>query len=155
MGEFIYTLLRGARSFWRATDILSTNEIERCLPELCAVAYAGGKVIAVSTVVIVFMSTVRCRVANYRCAVSQEYRRRNLAWTLAGYSRDLLEKWSLQNPTEKVMALAAVLEADEFKMAESRHCPKLSVHGLNFDLIGYTPEGHQLRVSWFHHAVVE
>ena len=84
--------------------------------------------------------------------IAPEFRRRRLAVQLCAYSRDLLAVWARENPEVKVKGLYIVFQAEEFH--SEPHVPVEKRDGVDFVLIGYTPDGDRVRVVWFDDAVV-
>lgn len=146
-------ILRDAKAFWHSLGVvMSPEEFGERTSELCGVAYAEGKLIAVSTALPYLYPRLRARFAFYRSIVAPEFRRQNLASRLCVYSRDLLAKWSLEHPEEKLMGLMIVFESDEFR--GHRHAPVAQQLGLQLYLVGYKADDH-IRVAWFDHATIE
>ncbi|HEY4125817.1 MAG TPA: hypothetical protein VGM36_14450 [Rhizomicrobium sp.] len=141
------------REFWGAMRLIPPAEIERRIHELIAVAYVNGKLVAVSTSELNMLPQLRARFAMYRCLVSPEYRRHHLSYRISAYSREVLEAWSLENPGEKVVGMAAIIQAREYKQKQRE--AMWPEYGLNLNLIGYNNVGSQVRVAWFKHAHVE
>jgi hypothetical protein len=138
-----------ATDFWLKLAALPPNITpEHRLAELCAVAYVGDTLIGVSTIELSHSPLLRCRLGFFRCLVSPAYTSRRIAWRLVKYSRALLENWSKENPNEKVLGMVAVLENPNFDRLGKRPM----WHGPDLWLIGYTPGGLQIRLTWFEHA---
>jgi len=146
-------LIADARQFWRDMDVMSPEDIEARVKQLCALAYADGKVAAVSTVHLYDFPRLRSRFAYYRTIVSPDFRKQNLASRLCVYSRDELAQWARENPEEKIKGLFIILEAEEFR--HRQHVPIGTQLDLKLVLVGYTPSGYQMRVVWFDDATVE
>jgi hypothetical protein len=146
-------IVRDAKQFWRGLGLaMSEEEADERARELCAVAYEGDKLVAVSTAMPYFYPRLRSRLAFYRSMVAPEFRRRNLASRLCVYSRDLLAGWSIEHPEEKLMGLLIVFESDQFK--GHRNAPVAVQLGLQLYLVGYKGDDH-IRVVWFDYATVE
>jgi hypothetical protein len=141
------------REFWRAMRLIAPPEIERRIPELVAAAYVDNRLVAVSTAEFSMMPQLRARFAMYRCLVSPEYRRHHLSYRISGFSREVLENWSKENPHEKIAGMAAIIQAREYKLKQRE--PMWPEYGLNLNLVGYNNVGSQIRVAWFNHALVE
>ncbi len=124
-----------AREFWRAMRLIAPPEIERRIPELVAAAYVDGRLVAVSTAEFNMLPQLRARFAMYRCLVAPEYRRHHLSYRISGFSREVLEQWSLANPHEKIMGMAAIIQAREYKFKQRE--AMWPEYGLNLNLIGY------------------
>jgi len=63
------------------------------------------------------------------------------------YARDILERWSIANPDEKLAGMGAVIESKELAGREKQpFWPNT-----RFGVVGYTADGRQIRVSWFEH----
>jgi hypothetical protein len=116
---------------------------------LCAIAYRDGLPVGVSTATIEFIDRFRSNMAVYRCAVATEFGHQPLSWRITDYSREVLERWSLENPNEKVMGLMAVIQS---KVLVRRY-PQ--VFGpVNMTFVGFSPSGFPIRVAWFKHATI-
>lgn len=145
-------LIEDAGEFWRDMDVMSPEDIEARTKELCALAYAEGKVVAVSTAALFDFPRLRAGFAYYRTVIAPEFRRQRLAVRLCGYSRDLLALWARENPELKIKGLYMVFQAEEFH--SEPHVPIEKRHGVDFVLIGYTSNGDRIRVVWFDDAIV-
>lgn len=152
-GHHDQRLIDDAHRFWREQDVMSPEDIEARVKQLCALAYANGKVVAVSTAHLIDFQRLRSRFAYYRSLVASEFRRQHLATRLGIYSRKMLANWSLENPEEKLMGLYLIFEADEFK--DLRHVPVVTHFGMHIIMMGYTPDGQHIRIIWFDHATIE
>ena len=141
-----------AMKFWKAMGLPLAEQQER-LNELCAFAYVNDRFAGVSTARLQDFPLLRSRLAYYRCAVVPQFRQRDLAYRLTGYSRRVLEKWSRANPEEKVMGLAAEIEATELRAFQLK--PAWPEHDLHLNLAYYLENGQQVRVAWFKHARLE
>jgi hypothetical protein len=131
---------------------MSPEDIEARANELCALAYANGKVIAVSTAAPFDFPRLRACFAYYRTVIAPEFRRQQLAVRLCAYSRDLLAAWARENPEVKIKGLYMIFQAEEFH--SGRYVPIERRPGIDFVLIAYTPNGDRVRVVWFDDAIV-
>lgn len=142
---------KDAIEFWQNLRVLPPGVTpEQRVSELCAVAYAGDKLIGISTVSLSQLAMVRCRVGFFRCSVNPAHIYRRMALRLTKYSRELLEQWSKSNPDEKVLGMATVLENPNFDLLGTR--PVWRYGGADLTLIGYNELGQQVRLGWFDHA---
>jgi hypothetical protein len=132
---------------------MTPEEMDQRASELCALAYADGKVAAVSTVHLFDFARLRSRFFYYRTTVGPDHRRKNLASRLCVYSRDRLAEWSREHPEEKMKGLFIVIQAEEFR--HRQHVPIATQLDLKLVLVGYTPNNYQLRIVWFPGATVE
>jgi len=139
-----------AKAFWEKLGLISPEERERRVVELCGVAYLNGRVVAVSTVTLSVVPQVRARLGMYRCAVDPEFRRQDLAERISGYTRQVLEMWSVDNPGEKLLGFGAIIQAPELMRKGLE--PIWTDWGTDLVLAGYTQRGEQIRVGWFRHA---
>ena len=145
---------KDATDFWLKMRALPRNVTpEQRLRELCVAAYVGDELVAVATMELRQAPWLRCRLGFFRCLVSPAYVQRRLAIRLTKYSRDLLEIWSQENPNEKVLGMATILENPNFDILGKR--PVWRSGGADLSLVGYTPEGQQVRLTWFKHAWLE
>jgi len=142
---------QGATEFWRRHNLMNEPIIEERISQLCAAGYVGEGIVALSTAEP--FEWMGLRFLEYRCSVSPSYRHREITWRLTAFVYALTEKWSLENPQEKIVGLLAAMEASEF--IGHLALPVLSKHGLDLVFVGHTPNGHQLRAMWYKHANVE
>ena len=142
-----------AKAFWEKLGLINADERERRVKELCAVGYLNGEVVVISTVTITMVPQVRTRLGMYRCAVSPDHRRQDLAERISGYTRQVLEMWSVENPKEKLLGYGAIIQAPELMRKGLE--PVWHDWGTDLVLAGYTQRGEQIRVGWFRHALLE
>jgi hypothetical protein len=139
-----------ARRFWARERVLPTGvDPEARIPELMGLAYHDGAVVGVSTVILREVPFLRARFGMYRGAVAEASRRQRLARRLIFAAREVLEHWSLDNPQEKVMGMAAVSTVD-FERAPGRTRP--TTRQTRLQLVGYTDDDQSIRAYWFDHA---
>jgi len=67
-------MIRDAREFWRGLDVMSPEDIEERAGQLCALAYADGKVAGALTVHLYDFLRLRSRFAYFRTIVSPDFR---------------------------------------------------------------------------------
>jgi hypothetical protein len=141
--------LEGAAiEFWKRHGLMPPGvDPQTRAKELCAVAYDGDELVGVATVAIGVLPAVKHKFAAYRCAVAPDHRGEEIAVHLTRYCKKLLEQWASDHPEEGVMGMTTVLEG--YKAARTRE-PVWPATGLT--LMGYTSEGHQVRIVWFRHA---
>jgi hypothetical protein len=144
-------LERDAVAFWRRLGILPpVVSPEARAKELVCVAYLDGEVAAVATATLEVLPFLRARAALYRSATDPEKRRRWLVAQIAAESVTILEDWAAANPQEAVKGMAIVLE-NPF-LAQVKQLPVWRYRHVALGLVGYSPEGHQIRMNWFRHA---
>jgi hypothetical protein len=137
-----------ARRFWQELAALPRGaEVDQRVRELCAAAYVGDELVGVSTIELRLAGLVRCRLGFFRCLVSPKYSDRRIVFKITAYSRQLLEAWSKEHPAEKVLGMAAILESPDFESLAKR-----PLWPVDLRLSGYTPDGRQIRLTWFEHA---
>jgi GNAT superfamily N-acetyltransferase len=138
-----------AVAFWNRLAILPRGvRPEERARDLVAVAYRDGRAVGVATASFARIEALRGRFAALRCAVDPDHRRERIAAALTILSRDLIEAWSADHPEERVLGLAGVVAGPDLAARERE--PVWPATRLN--LVGYTPEGRQIRVAWFAHA---
>lgn len=146
------TIESDARAFWARLNLLPpTSGVETRLGELCAAAYDGHEMVAVSTAVIQEVEFVRCRIAMFRCAVDPDARRMRVATQITVYSRKLLELWSMENPDTQLMGMGTVVQSPDLLDRDNRRMMMRSTH---LGLVGYTPTNEPIRIAWFEHATI-
>lgn len=144
-----------AKAFWEAHGLLPPQLREQRALELVALARDGDTVVGVSTANIDYQPPLRGRFAMFRCAVAPEAPREALSLQLAAETFRILHDWSVENPGEHVLGIMTVLEGGEFGDIARRPIWSDSDEGLQLNLVGYMPDGQQIRVAWFEHARVE
>jgi hypothetical protein len=142
-------LVAEATAFWKGLGLTQALIDERACA-LCSMAYAGGKLVGLTTVILRMERALRSRLATYRCIVAPEYRRQSLAILLTRHTLITMEGWSHDNPHEKVNGLATILEAHE--LDDKALNPVWGEYYGNLNLVGFTDRGEQIRVAWFRHA---
>lgn len=144
---------REAVAFWERLNLVPPVERERRASEVVGLARVDGQVVALSTAGLAVLPQFRARFAMYRCAVDPAFRRQDISYRLSGWSRGVLEAWSAAQRQEQVVGMAAIIQAQEYRIKQ--HEPVWPEHGLELNLVGYSPRGEQVRVAWFRHARVE
>jgi hypothetical protein len=144
-------LERDAKEYWRGGRRKLPQHVapDDRVGELCAVAYREDRPVGVSTARIETVGQFRCRMAMYRCAVTIGLRHTPLSWRITEYSQDLLERWSLENPDEKVMGVLAVIQSRELVL----RYPQVFAPA-NMVFAGFSAAGLPIRVAWFKHAAI-
>jgi hypothetical protein len=142
-----------ARELWASVEAIDPEVLEARAGELVAAAYTGARLVSVATAELSYRARLNARLAMYRTYVIPEERRNLMSRKLAVFSRDVLERWSADNPAEKVLGMGALIQAHEY--SDRQRNPVWREMGLNLDFVGFTPEGYQLRVAWFQHARLE
>ena len=135
-----------ARQLWALRNISHTLTAGR-ERELCAAAYSGDKLAAISTARQLYSPVMRNTFFGYRCLVAPDFRRQNLAWRITAYSIKLLQDWAVQNPEEKILGLLIYVETDKFDAGLRR--PIRENFGLAMHFVGYNEDNQQMRVIWF------
>ncbi len=135
-----------AIAFWERLKLLAPGVApEQRAKELIAVVYKDDRIVGVHTATIERVEQVRARLAMLRSAVDPNYRRTRISMALTLYSRALLERWSRENPHERLGGLGAILESAQLaERAREPWWPQT-----RFILAGFLPDGRQLRISWF------
>lgn len=140
-----------AIAFWEKNNLVpSPEERQRRAGELVVVTYVDGEPAAVATAELAVLPNLRARFAMCRTAVAPHHRRSKLSAHTFAHVMTALEAWSADNPEEKVMGMAAVIQATEY--AEKQREPIWYDFGLLLAVAGFTPRGEQIRVGWFRHA---
>jgi GNAT superfamily N-acetyltransferase len=140
------TIEADAIDFWTRLNLLPPKvDPEQRARELAAVAYVGDRIAGVTTVALARVEQVRARLGLLRGAVDPEFRRRHVGLALLFFTRALIERWSMEHPHERVAGLGAVIQNPDLAAWEKQpYWPKS-----RFGLIGFAPDGNQIRVSWF------
>lgn len=142
-----------AKFFWEAHNLLPAQLREQRAKELVSLARAGGELAGISTALVQYFPQLRGRFAFFRCAAAPAVDRRELAGRLAVEAFGSIGAWAAENHGEKVLGLITVIEGDD--LGERARYPMWPEHGMHLNLVGYAPQGQQIRVAWFEHARVE
>src|SRR5262245_39993742 len=144
-----------AKAFWQRLRVLPTSvSADQRAMELCAAAYIRHELVGVSTISLEYHPGLRCRLGIFRCLVSPDHTQRRIPKRLTDYSRGLLESWSKQNPREEVLGMAFSLKSQKFDLLRKRPVWR-GANNAYYWLIGYAPNGNQIRLTWFAHATVD
>jgi hypothetical protein len=137
-----------AIAFWTRLDLLPPGaSAEERAKELIAAAYRGDTLVAVSTATIEYFPHLRARFAVLRGATDPGHRRGRAQLALAVPSRNLLERWALDHPEEKLAGGLAFVETAEW--GDFAKLPVWPESELTF--IGHATDGRQVRIAWFDH----
>lgn len=136
-----------ALAFWKREDVIpdETDAAER-VKQLALLAYDGDELVAITTIQVRAFPRLRQKFAFLRGIVASNYREQHLAIMMGKPVHDLIEKHALAHPHENIAGLAAIVSSP---LIGAR--PNPYPNGAGFVLIGYTPYGEQVRVSWFDH----
>ena len=135
-----------AVAFWKRLGNLPTSVTpEERARELVLAAYKGDRIVGVVTADLGMLEQVRARVAMLRGAVDPDLRRSHVAFAMMFGAQRILEAWAAANPHERVAGIGGIIESRQLKAAQN-----LPYWGpFRFGLIGFTPDGRQIRVAWF------
>jgi hypothetical protein len=144
---------RDALAFWKEYDLLPKEASgEERLGQLLAAGYDGERMIAVATAYIAHLDFVNARMAMFRCATAADKRQSRISTVLLSYGRELLEKWSAENPQEDVRGMAMVTQNAGLLSREAPARAQLRSSRMTF--VGWTSTGYPIRLTWFEHATV-
>jgi hypothetical protein len=137
-----------AIAFWERLAILPEGvQPQERARELVAGAYKDGQLVGVLTAKITLLQLVRARLAMIRIAVDPAHRRFYVSRALTLFSFDLLDRWAEAHTDEKLAGIGALIESQQLAEYGKRpYWPET-----NFILVGFLPDGRQIRVSWFEH----
>lgn len=137
-----------AAAFWKRLGILPAGVTpEQRAKELVAVARRGNELIGVSTATLDRYIPLQARMAFLRAAIDPEHRRSHAGIALGVGSREILERWAAENPAECVGGIVGLLE--NRGIGPPLLEPVWPTTRLS--LIGFTPQGLQVRAYWFKH----
>lgn len=146
-------IIRDVKRLWSASG-LSQSMIDERQSEICAAAYGGQELAAVSSADIFYSPILRNNFFAYRCLVAPKFRQHDLAWRITDYSLKFLQNWAAQHAADKrIMGLMTIIETDKFTAGLRR--PVREKFGMTMHFVAYTPEGHQVRIFWFDHAELD
>lgn len=135
-----------AVAFWRRLGNLPADVTpEERATEAVVAAYQGGRMIGVATAALEVLPQVRARLAMMRASVDPEFRRGHVSAAMGISARALLESWSADNPEECLAGIGGIVESPDLAIVQ--RMPYWPWPRMN--LIGFTADGRQIRVSWF------
>jgi hypothetical protein len=133
-----------AIAMWTELAVLHPSvRPEQRARELVTLAYAGDRLIGITTAEIQTYAPVRQRFAFARILIRPEMERAGLAVPLTIACREDLREWSQANPHEQVAGMAAVITA--------RGYGNKPVTPAGLALAGYSDDGFQVRLYWWDH----
>ncbi len=135
---------RDVMALWTALGVLPPGvKAEERIKELVAVAYAGDSIVGVLTAQFLMHPPLRQRFAFLRSLTHPDYGGRDVSRRLIVCADEALSKWAIAHPGEKLAGLAAIYENP---LPQSK-----PIERVGLILVGYTPDGQQVRVKWFEH----
>jgi hypothetical protein len=135
-----------AIAFWRRLGNLPGDvNPEARAKEAVVAAYQDGRMIGISTVELGILPQVRERLAMLRASMDPEFRRTHVGVAMGRAARDALEAWSAANPAERLAGLGGIVESSDLAIAQRAPWWEW----MRMGLVGFTPDGRQIRVSWF------
>jgi len=143
---------KDAVAFWQRLGNLPPDTApEERAREVVVAAYHDGRMIGVTTAEVGILPRVRARLAMLRGSVDPDYRRTHIGLAMFPRSLDALEAWAAANPAKRVAGVGGIIEAPELAAFQRvPHWPETRFH-----LIGFTPDGRQIRVRWFRNASLD
>lgn len=135
-----------AIAFWERLGILPrTVTPEERAKELVSVVYKEGRLVAVVTGRAGMFDQVRARLAFLRGAVDPDHRRGRVGFAMMLHARAQLELWSATHPEARLAGIGGFIEADELReRGKQMYWPTT-----RFGVVGFMPDGRQIRISWF------
>ncbi|HTU11393.1 MAG TPA: hypothetical protein VMG08_10910 [Allosphingosinicella sp.] len=136
-----------AIGYWTRLGNLPHNASaeERAKELVCTVRDGTGRLVGLVTGRMGLIDQVRARLAFLRGSIEPEHRRGRVGFALMLFTRAAMERWSAEHPEEKLAGFGGFMEAEELK--ERGRQPYWPM--TRFGLIGYLPDGRQIRVGWF------
>jgi hypothetical protein len=111
----------------------------------------GSSLIALTTARIRFIGFLGVKLAMLRVAVASDKRQNRLATIIQAESRELLERWSADNPEQEVMGMGTVTQTRAF---DERGPARDFLRSSHLAFVGWTANGEHMRVAWFEHGRV-
>lgn len=138
-----------ARAFWMSLDVPLINDASEQRPmQLAVIAYDEGKLIAVSTVEILFFDLLQQKFGFMREFVANDQPYEEISGALTQKTRAIVEAHARAHPEENIAGLAAVLQTPG--IGQRAVSP-----GSGLVLMGYTDKNEQVRACWFDHFRVK
>jgi hypothetical protein len=135
-----------AAAFWRRLGNLPGDVTpEQRAKEVVIAGYQDGRIVGIVTAALRVLPQVRARLAMLRVSVDPELRRSHIGIAMVIEARALLESWSAANSRERLAGIGGIVESPDLLIAQRRpYWPRLRM-----GVVGFTPAGRQIRVSWF------
>lgn len=131
-------------TFWEKHGALPANVHPKTrVKQVCVIAYKGSEVVAVSTIKIDMLQTVRQKMGFYRAFVAPELRSQKILLPLTYAVHHAMERYALAHPELRLGGLAALVTAEQgiYKPVGSSEMM----------LIGYTRDSIPIMIRWFDH----
>ena len=142
------SVMDDAIAMWRREGVLPPDVTpEERAEELVIAIYDGAEIAGCLTADIHVLPRLREKFAFCRSFVAPGWRGRRLTDRLMMDGYDELGRWSLAHSEERLAGCAAIYE--------NRGLGRRPVEPSGLCLVGYTPQGQQLRVLWFKHHKLE
>lgn len=139
-------IARDALAFWRRLGNLPPGASpEERAREVVVAAYSGDLMVGVVTASLGLFEQVRARVAMLRGSVDPAFRRGHVGIAMFPPALEILESWAAASPAERVAGIGGILESRE--LVAVQQFPGWPQSG--FNLVGFTPDGRQIRLRWF------
>ncbi len=137
-----------AIAFWNRIGILPPGTApEARAKELVTIVYKDGRTVALATAQAGMFDQVRARLAFMRGAVDPDYRRSRVGFAMGLHARANLELWSAEHPETRLAGLGGFVEGSELlERGREAYWPTMK-----WGVVGFMPDGRQIRVSWFRH----
>lgn len=131
-------------AMWRDMGLMPQGgRPEERLRELVVLAYKGERLVGITSADVKPYAPLRQRFAFMRLLMRAEAAGSGLAVSLTVQLREVLRRWAFDNPQEQLAGYGAVI-GEKVYMADPVLASGLTV-------VGYTPEGHQVRIFWWDH----
>lgn len=148
--------------FWRRSNAMPEGvDPEGRLDQLVATAWLGDVLVGTSTAEIGIYSALSRKFAFYRYLVDPAYRRQNISREITRTTVSALDGWAKDNADNDVIGVAGIWEgrAEFFGRERSpiwdygaQLIPPVELEP--FVLLGYTPEGLDIWITFFDHIRV-
>ena len=143
---------RDAIDYWKRIGSLPADvSPEQRAKEVVLAAYHEGRLVGLATAEVGILPQVRCRLAMLRGSVDPDYRRTGIGLAMYPRALDALEEWAAANPGEGLKGVGGIIEARQ--LAELQRVPYWAE--VRNGLIGFTPDGRQVRVRWFQGVLLD
>lgn len=133
--------------FWLENKALldPAKATDRAAQVVCIARGEDGKIAGVSTAYPRIVPMLRQPMYYYRNYLGKDHRGKNLSIPFLQKSRAVLQEYCLAMP--KPLCIGIILSLENQRLAahyDAAHWPRTG-----FTFIGYSPDGHQLRVNYF------
>jgi hypothetical protein len=146
-----YQIKRQVLDVWQTIGLQERDMTERINQLVYVVKNEAGEVVGISTAFKTYIKQLRGYFYAFRCMVVPEFRVPGLDSKLVVETRDFLESIHEQDGPEKALGVITLVENENIKKYNTKAIWTAS----SMVFIGYSKEGHHIRVYYFKGARIQ